>query len=734
MKKSKQINFSGKLRYLAYLLILFVFILAHLFAHRRIASSYFDHFYEFGKGGAPLCLKNLSADQHQQVLNLMLNPPQELAIINHKSSQDDIGRVEIITIAGDPQVLPAFTFRGQTILNANDYQAIIDDQILYHNNPQLKTGPKDQVIPYLKDMMSPVYWQNAQTSFNFFHSMNGNYYLHGQAKAIQAFYQQLASLLNKDPSDIKEINSFSAYSDGAMTNLYLIATILTSLALIFVILIIITQSYSTWSSLALLGWSKWQFLDQILRPLGRLSLILALGLPFISFYYGGSHQLSWNYLVYFLLASAIIFVYFIVCCLIASSLFLRLSPLTTIKKQYSLKPLYWLNGMGYLIVALTTAYVGVIMEGPINSLSYHKDLQKQWHKHGQIQVLKSIGVGNDLDSLTGHSHQQELDMWDWYTSFADSDHVYLANFEYFDQEFVDRCLEDPDCYYQSALKAPLKTLTVNPQYLQYIGLPLSSDLLAQINKGNRVYLYPETWSKERTKYVENFTKELDTYDFHFDNSPLEDRSQAEFIFQAIDMPQLFTWSDSEEVPSFSDDILVRVINPANIFDIEISQLMVNGLTSPLKFDDPNLVNKVTEIQYLSKFQLDDNQLDIDSIHNLLNQTKNNYLNVLKTFGLIALIFLAINSLFLNSFISIYRLSHYEELFVSYLMGITNHQRYRIIFIFWLLALIGQQVLAYFTHSKFASLLSFLTSLIFILYILFLTRESDLNRYKQSGKE
>ena len=180
--------------------------------------------------------------------------------------------------------------------------------------------------------------------------------------------------------------------------------------------------------------------------------------------------------------------------------------------------------------------------------------------------------------------------------------------------------------------------------------------------------------------------------------------------------------------------MIGIVNDKTMSHFNVTDLSNAGLDSRIKFSDPDFAQQVTQEDYLAKYNLDDNLITLSTVQKLLDQTKQSTLRATIVLFFIILLFLAINALFLNRFISIYRLSHYEELFVSYLMGITNHQRYRIIFIFWLLALIGQQVLAYFTHSKFASLLSFLTSLIFILYILFLTRESDLNRYKQSGKE
>ena len=83
---------------------------------------------------------------------------------------------------------------------------------------------------------------------------------------------------------------------------------------------------------------------------------------------------------------------------------------------------------------------------------------------------------------------------------------------------------------------------------------------------------------------------------------------------------------------------------------------------------------------------------------------------------------------------IYHLSDYEELFAKYLLGFSRWQRYKLLYIFWFIALLVQLIVAILTHSYFALLLGMSSSLLLLMTINILTREKDLDRYKKKGIE
>ena len=733
MKQKKPINFSGKLRYLAYGLILLLIVTCNLFFHQLLAQNYFRTWFHYGVNWTQMTLRNLNPSQSEELLDLLEQEHPGLAVIHrHRNTLKDYYPM---SLAGDPEAFEQLDFHGVNLLDASKVDQVINHGAIMYNGSEARTQDKIIKIPTVKMTWEDVQVQSMRNLLDDYGSLNGSFHLRGDSQVVKAFADEVAKITNKKTSDILGRKRYFGFIDGPDLKIYAVATGLLSLSVIFVILIMITHSYSTWSSLALLGWSKSQFLFQLLRPILLFSIIAVIITPLFSFLLGMSYQISWTHYFYYLVPSLACLLYILLCCLIGSSQYLTMSPIKAIKKQYSLKTLYWLTGLGYLSIALITTYAGIVIEGPILDLAHDEELRSHWQQHSALNVITSIEVGDDLESFNHDSDKFTVDFWKWYQSIAQSEDVLFFSSHYISQEEIELAQQygiDRDEFFTE----PIWEIKCNPQYLTHIGVKLSPSIHEEVEKGNLPFLIPNHWEESKKEHIKNIitASEIDTAEFQIEGLSAGKPSEIEYIFIDYPLKNIFTWSKFSDHPKISDEVVIGIVNDKTMSHFNVRELSNAGLESRIKFSDPDFAQQVTQEDYLAKYNLDDNLITLSTVQKLLDQTKESTLRATIVLFFIILLFLAINALFLNSFISIYRLSHYEELFVSYLMGITNHQRYRIIFIFWLLALIGQQVLAYFTHSKFASLLSFLTSLIFILYILFLTRESDLNRYKQSGKE
>lgn len=273
--------------------------------------------------------------------------------------------------------------------------------------------------------------------------------------------------------------------------------------------------------------------------------------------------------------------------------------------------------------------MGKLMEGPVHDLTYSKKLQEGWKEYEEVYVLSEVHVGDDLESISGHSSKLNQDMIQWFQSFRNTEGYFLNMSQFYDQKFIDDIRYSQDTIYKNILEEPLWVITGDLHYAKRLGIELEPNQIELLAAGGRVYLYPSTWSSQRRENVNAFLFEIEE-----NRRKYVEKLLPESVIDKLSIEKVFTWTSDSEQDTWTDEAVIELFDSSIADAIELRNLEVNGLSSLLKVTDPELVAEVTSEDYLRKFELDDNKIELTTVKDFSRNLRRTLISIIASFGMV----------------------------------------------------------------------------------------------------
>ena len=255
--------------------------------------------------------------------------------------------------------------------------------------------------------------------------------------------------------------------------------------------------------------------------------------------------------------------------------------------------------------------------------------------------------------------------------------------------------------------------TANKNYIEEdMQVKVTNEMENLANKGYRIYLIPESFSKEDKKSLKIALTEMDEEMF-LDETDDRDRENFDIKFKGI---KFFTYNNNknyfaypnniddemydEKFPVTSKNPVINYVNTNNMSVFESLNLISGGETnSEIKLNQ-EAYDKFANKEYFKKYNVDDNKPEFIQIRELIGGMIRSLTQSIFTFLLIGLLFLGISAAILSALINLYREIYLEEVNIKKFLGYDNRKIYKSIFIMVIVASIINLVIAVINGSVF----------------------------------
>lgn len=333
-----------------------------------------------------------------------------------------------------------------------------------------------------------------------------------------------------------------------------------------------------------------------------------------------------------------------------------------------------------------------------------------WETVSGYQILSDISVGQDAASFSGNSKELDQDLYNWYSSIADTTGVYLIQTQYYDSEIL--AAWQINRTYSSTPTKPVWLFTMSPNYLADLGMTLTADTLEAAKGGVRVYLIPAGMSDEEKEHISKWLQEADTRSLSDGDIQTIFTQNPSFCFVEYEPKQTyFTWTTDEQNSMETNAPVIYVATPQNMKYTETESLKASGLNGYIKFADAQTASLCMKEDILSDFHLTDNELRFTDVHNYIDGLQKEMGTTLMWFGLVFLMLLLILIGLLVTLAAVFRVANQERINVKKFLGFSFLQMYGrpILLLSVLIALELAAMLV--IRSKFGLLLVIMVSVI-----------------------
>lgn len=123
------------------------------------------------------------------------------------------------------------------------------------------------------------------------------------------------------------------------------------------------------------------------------------------------------------------------------------------------------------------------------------------------------------------------------------------------------------------------------------------------------------------------------------------------------------------------DPIIYIITPENMNYLQSESLRSNDLNSYIKFKDRKTAENYTTKSYLEQYHLADNELKFVPIQVFIDGLQKDLAETIVWFGSFIVGALMLSILLLISLAYVYRLTHYERLYISKFLGFSFFKMY-----------------------------------------------------------
>ena len=338
--------------------------------------------------------------------------------------------------------------------------------------------------------------------------------------------------------------------------------------------------------------------------------------------------------------------------------------------------------------------------------------KKEWENVSDYYVTTTFYEGDDFEgdhSITPMSFQR--DFYRFYQSIENEDGVKFINTNFRRKNWNKHMKEIGN--YDHAPDFSYLLFTANKNYIEEdMQVKVTNEMENLANKGYRIYLIPESFSKEDKKSLKIALTEMDEEMF-LDETDDRDRENFDIKFKGI---KFFTYNNNknyfaypnniddemydEKFPVTSKNPVINYVNTNNMSVFESLNLISGGETnSEIKLNQ-EAYDKFANKEYFKKYNVDDNKPEFVQIRELIGGMIRSLTQSIFTFLLIGLLFLGISAAILSALINLYREIYLEEVNIKKFLGYDNRKIYKSMFIMVIVASIINLVIAVINGSVF----------------------------------
>ena len=666
----------GKMKYLILFLIAIQSVLLALVAIFLAGLQYQQSWqsYNHHSGTVTVYLQKLTEEQSQDVFNYFLEQ-SDLSIWTKRSESSDTGeglnRI-YIDILGSSAGFSDFESTRKIVVPQQQFA-----NLLSHSDNRMTIGldkGSNNMLYELPDLLfsTPVVIERLDYTFQNTNTINGIYHINGLRDAVSRdnFLLHLSKVSGISVEDLTKESFGSSTDQGIWGIILAISILVNAFILLILFLICVLQSFKHFGTLILLGWDRKELWSAFFKNSLLFSIYIIPIISLCSWLLSGwsSFGLSSFILVFagVSLSVLLLLLIFIVPTIIVYSV----SPLAAIHKRLPMKPLMVTCLLFYTLVAGLLIAISYSLDAPMNQFIDNMKVSREWKNVEDMYVISSFAEGDDVGTYAGTTNSLERSMYNFYQRISELPGVYIAQGQFLNQESLDAVYGT----YQHVPKKPFWYLKLSYNYLKDLGISLSDEELLEMRNGTRLYLLPNTLNTEELEVMKAYLQESVTVkpgdlQTNFTENP-------KFMFKVYQPSRsIFTWSDSISYGTTSENPVIFVSTPENLYFMESANLVVSGFNGLLKIRDRETMKQVVSILETEFPDLKDNRLSFTTVKNFINGLQKDLSYTFYLFGtIIAIIIITMMAIFW-SFVLMYRMLFEEKLYVQYFIGFSPWKRY-----------------------------------------------------------
>lgn len=666
----------GKMKYLILFLIAIQSVLLALVAIFLAGLQYQQSWqsYNHHSGTVTVYLQKLTEKQSQDVFNYFLEQ-SDLSIWTKRSESSDTGeglnRI-YIDILGSSAGFSDFESTGKIVVSQQQFA-----NLLSHSDNSMTIGldkGSNNMLYELPDLLfsTPVVIERLDYTFQNTNTINGIYHINGLRDAVSRdnFLLHLSKVSGISVEDLTKESFGSSTDQGIWGIILAISILVNAFILLILFLICVLQSFKHFGTLILLGWDRKELWSAFFKNSLLFSIYIIPIISLCSWLLSGwsSFGLSSFILVFAGVSLSVLLLLLIF--IIPTIIVYSVSPLAAIHKRLPMKPLMVTCLLFYTLVAGLLIAISYSLDAPMNQFIDNMKVSREWKNVEDMYVISSFAEGDDVGTYAGTTNSLERSMYNFYQRISELPGVYIAQGQFLNQESLDAVYGT----YQHVPKKPFWYLKFSYNYLKDLGIPLSDEELLEMRNGTRLYLLPNTLNTEELEVMKAYLQESVTVkpgdlQTNFTENP-------KFMFKVYQPSRsIFTWSDSISYGTTSENPVIFVSTPENLYFMESANLVVSGYNGLLKIRDRETMKQVVSILETEFPDLKDNRLSFTTVKNFINGLQKDLSYTFYLFGtIIAIIIITMMAIFC-SFVLMYRMLFEEKLYVQYFMGFSPWKRY-----------------------------------------------------------
>lgn len=710
----KNISLIGKARYLGYVLIAIQGILLILLATFFANQSYIDAWQSYPANNAAftIYLKNIASEKQPEVESYLLNSANDQQLFLMRTDmKTEANGLKIGVYGNHNQNDATFSFMNQQILYNENLETLLSS-----NNPDSTLGVEKGsinsvgTIPYFRFYEKVVVKQLPQL-INDSDTINGTYSILGlNEQNKDEFFDGLSNVSGISKEALLEKSSGS-YTDRSFLRDILFLFIAAQIFLNFIFfLVIAVMSLPREGKLVLLGWSQGAFANETLGKFFRMGIAYVPFLLCIGWFLSGWKQFSITLIGYLLAAVIVNLLVLLVELGPAAIIILKIKSLDAIRGRIPKRPLYVLGIIAYLLISIGIVFCGSYVDQPLDQISENVKLSRYWQEVSEYQILGGMSLGQDSDSLSGQSNTLQEDFYNWYSSIADEDGVYLVHTQYFSEDVVLGWKSNG--IYTATPEQPFWYFVVSPNYLSELGIEVSEAVIAHAKSGTRLYLLPNTLSETERQQMEVYLEESSTISISDGDIPTTFSKERSFEFQTYNpVSELFTWATESDSAMSDKAPIIYVATPENMTYFEDESLSVAGLDGYIKFVDEKTAERYAGTDIFGQFDLIDNAPVITAVQEYIDGLQNDIWTVILWFGFTFTVLVAILLGLLITLATIFRIANQERINVKKFLGFNFWRLYKAPMCMLLGVIILEIAVMLMLGSKFGLLLMLIVAIL-----------------------
>lgn len=666
----------GKMKYLILFLIAIQSVLLALVAIFLTGLQYQQSWqsYNHHSGTVTVYLQKLTEEQSQDVFNYFLEQ-SDLSIWTKRSESSDTGeglnRI-YIDILGSSAGFSDFESTGKIVVSQQQFANLLS----YSDNSMtigLDKGSNNMLYA-LPDLLfsTPVVIERLDYTFQNTNTINGIYHINGLHDAVSRdnFLFHLSKMSGISVENLTKESFGSSTDQGIWGIILTISILVNAFILLILFLICVLQSFKHFGTLILLGWDRKELWSAFFKNSLLFSIYIIPIISLCSWLLSGwsSFGLSSFILVFAGVSLSVLLLLLIF--IIPTIIVYSVSPLAAIHKRLPMKPLMVTCLLFYTLVAGLLIAVSYSLDAPMNQFIDNMKVSREWKNVEDMYVISSFVEGDDVGTYAGTTNSLERSMYNFYQRISELPGVYIAQGKFLNQESLDAVYGT----YQHVPKKPFWYLKFSYNYLQDLGIPLSDEELLEMRNGTRLYLLPNTLNTEELEVMKAYLQESVTVKPGDLQTNFTENQKFMFKVYQPSRP-IFTWSDSISYGTTSENPVIFISTPENLYFMESANLVVSGYNGLLKIRDRETMEQVVSVLETEFPDLTDNRLSFTTVKNFINGLQKDLSYTFYLFGtIIAIIIITMMAIFW-SFVLMYRLLFEEKLYVQYFMGFSPWKRY-----------------------------------------------------------